>query len=219
MKPLYELYRPKSFAEVVGQDEALKKLDHLRRRGGLSGHVYWITGQSGTGKTTIARLIAAEVGDEWVIEVDSSDVMLDTVREWERRCYIPALGLAGARGQYVFLVNEAQELRRDILGRLNTLLETEVVQRKSTWIFTYTTENASDTLFEKGNARPFLSRVCDIPLSRLGLAKAFAERAKEIAQKEGLDGKPIEAYVKLAQKHHNNFRAMLTDVEMGAMCE
>jgi len=33
------------------------------------------------------------------------------------------------------------------------------------------------------------------------ILKAFAARAKMIAQQEGLDGKPLSVYVKLAQKH------------------
>ncbi len=40
----------------------------LAARGGLAGRAYWLSGQSGTGKTTIARLIAAEVADSFLIE-------------------------------------------------------------------------------------------------------------------------------------------------------
>jgi len=49
---------------VVGQDNTLKRIEVLRRRG-LSGRAYWLSGQSGTGKTTIARLIAAEIADDF----------------------------------------------------------------------------------------------------------------------------------------------------------
>jgi hypothetical protein len=54
-KPLYETYRPKQWSEVVGQDKVIKQIDLMRKRG-LSGRAYWISGQSGTGKTTIARV-------------------------------------------------------------------------------------------------------------------------------------------------------------------
>jgi hypothetical protein len=52
-------------------------------------------------------------------------------------------------------------------------------------------------------------------LSRSGLSEAFAERAREIAQAERLDGAPLERYVRLAKDCHNNFRQMLPKIEAG----
>jgi DNA polymerase III gamma/tau subunit len=59
MPGLADKYRPSSWSEVVGQDKTVSRLQALAKRGGLAGRAYWLSGQSGTGKTTIARLIAA----------------------------------------------------------------------------------------------------------------------------------------------------------------
>src|SRR4051812_38302867 len=64
MPALYEKYRPRTWSDVVGQEAAVNKLLALRDRVGFGGQVFYITGQSGQGKTTLARLIAAEVADD-----------------------------------------------------------------------------------------------------------------------------------------------------------
>ena len=69
------------------------------------------------------------------------------------------------------------------------------------------------------DAHPLLSRCVELQLSRRGLAQAFAARAREIAREENLDGKPLQAYVKLVQNSKNNMRAVLQQIEAGAMLE
>ena len=64
---LTERYRPQTWADVAGQDKVVSRIRALAKRG-LAGRAYWLSGQSGTGKTTIARLIAAEVASEWDTE-------------------------------------------------------------------------------------------------------------------------------------------------------
>ena len=49
MQPLFEKYRPRTWADVIGQEKIGRRIDVLRRRG-LGGRAYWITGASGTGR-------------------------------------------------------------------------------------------------------------------------------------------------------------------------
>ncbi|MHC4200042.1 MAG: hypothetical protein ACYSU0_08635 [Planctomycetota bacterium] len=80
--------------------------------------------------------------------------------------------------------------------------------------------DGQESLFEEQlDAGPLLSRCVPLALARRDLSKPFAARVREIATKEGLNGKPVGAYIRLAQTHRNNMRAMLQSVEAGEMLE
>lgn len=60
---LYRKYRPKSFSEVVGQESIVTVLKNALSLGRV-GHAYLFAGTRGTGKTTLARLLAKAVNCE-----------------------------------------------------------------------------------------------------------------------------------------------------------
>jgi replication-associated recombination protein RarA len=210
---LYERYRPRAFNDVLGQDKAIKALTSLRNRGGFGGRAYWISGSSGTGKTTIARLIAADLAESWhVEEVDAQDCTLDFIRQME-------VGFAyrgmGEKTGKAWIVNEAHGMRGAVLSRFLTALEQ--LPKHCAVIFT-TTKAGEQSLFEDmDDASPLLSRCFVVPMSARGLAEVFAARALEIARAENMDGRPLEQYVRLAKDCRNNLRMMLSQIEAGAM--
>lgn len=57
---LYRKWRPKSFADVVGQEHITETLRRQAAQGRLS-HAYLFTGTRGTGKTTCAKILARAV--------------------------------------------------------------------------------------------------------------------------------------------------------------
>src|SRR5215831_8704013 len=79
--PLAEKYRPKSFEEVIGQPKLVAQVQGLKARGGLGGRAYWLSGRSGGGKSSTARLIARDLADELNIEVsDARGLSIETLK-------------------------------------------------------------------------------------------------------------------------------------------
>ena len=54
---LYRRYRPQKFSEVRGQQHVIRALQNAVRDGRV-GHAYMLSGPRGTGKTTLARILA-----------------------------------------------------------------------------------------------------------------------------------------------------------------
>lgn len=80
---LYRAYRPQSFKEVRGQEQVTKTLEAAIKNKKV-GHAYLFSGGRGTGKTTVARIFARELGvsDKDLYEIDAaSNTSVDDIRE------------------------------------------------------------------------------------------------------------------------------------------
>lgn len=209
---LYEKYRPADLEHFMGNAGAIMKV----RKDLLSGwgsKTWWISGPSGTGKTTLARIIASFGADPFFVqEFDCADnLTAEAIRDIEESMYF----YGGARGGRVYIVNEAHGLWAGNVRKLLGLLER--LPSHVVFIFTTTQAGQKDLFAKQMDAGPLLSRCIQVELSETGLTEPFAARCKEIAMAEGLDGQPMEEYVKLARRCKTNFRMMLQEIESGVM--
>jgi len=212
MNHLYEQYRPATFGDVLGQERIVKRLDVMRNRAGFGGACFWVSGKSGQGKTSIARLIAGELADDFcVVEIDADALTPNTLRDIERDFHYSAMG----KGGRALIVNEAHGLKRHVIRQLLVTLES--LPDHVVVIFTTTIEGENSLFDDYDDASALLSRCVRLSLATQGLAQTFASRAAEIAKLEGLDGKPVSAYVRLVNENHGNMRAVLQAIESGAM--
>ena len=211
---LYEKYRPQTFADVVGQAKAVERIEKILTRG-WGGRAFWISGASGTGKTTLARIIAGMGADELCVrEYDSADALtMQSLDDIDREQNLYGWG----KGGRAYVVNESHGLRALTVRRLLGMLER--IPDHVVWIFTTTKEGEQKLFDDMIDASPLLSRCTEIRLTNQGLCKPFASRAAQIAREENLNGRPDSAYESLAKACKNNMRMMLQKIAAGEMID
>src|ERR671921_3010220 len=129
MASLYRRHRPRTFADVVGQEHVVRTLSNAIEQGKVH-HAYLFVGSRGTGKTSMAKILAASLNCEHgpttspcgrcescvsiaaatsldVIEMDAaSNNSVDDIRDLrERVAYAPVSGRSK-----VYILDEAHML-------------------------------------------------------------------------------------------------------------
>jgi DNA polymerase III gamma/tau subunit len=108
---LYKKYRPKTLDEVIGQDSVVDTLKGLIEDEKIP-HTIMLTGPSGVGKTTIARILAEHVGchKNDFFEINCADEGgIEMVRSIRQRMGLAPMGGGKSRA---WLFDEFQSLSR-----------------------------------------------------------------------------------------------------------
>ena len=192
---LYRKFRPDTFADVKGQDAIVKTLKNQIRADRI-GHAYLFCGTRGTGKTTIAKIMAKAVNCEHpvdgnpcnecptckaiaagtsmnVIEIDAaSNNGVDNIREIrDEVAYSPTTG------KYkVYIIDEVHMLS---IGAFNALLKTLEEPPSYVIFILATTESAKIPV-------TILSRCQRYDFRRIPM-ETIERRLRELADKEQVD--------------------------------
>lgn len=212
---LYEKYRPKRYEDVIGQSKAVDKIAQIRKSNGatLAGECFWITGATGTGKTTLARIMAAEVSTGFYTrELDGTALTIGDLRHIEDDWRYRPIGCKA----HALIINEGHGFTATVSRYLLTMVER---MPEYAIVIVTTTNDGEDMLFDKtDDARPLVGRFHNIQLARRDLAEVFAEAALRIAQAEQLDGnKNIADFIKLVRKCQNSMREVIVSIGDGVM--
>lgn len=217
MTPLSEQYRPRTFGDIAGHSKVKKLLDRLIAAGTLAGRAIWLSGISGIGKTTFSRIIAREVADPFNIEeLDAGGFTpadLERARDGWQTYGMDFTG--GKRNGRALILNEAHKLRADTVAAFLVALETDFHSHVIV-VFTTTIKGQLELFSAKHDAQPLVDRCTSIKLEA-DEPEAMARRVMEIAQREGLDGQPLDAYKLLLARCGYSMRRALGEVEAGAM--
>jgi DNA polymerase-3 subunit gamma/tau len=118
---LYRKYRPKTFDDIYGDQQVVEVLRAAIQKGEIA-HAYLFAGGRGTGKTSMARILARalETRDEDIYEMDAaSNRGIDEIRELRE-----GVATLPFNSRYKFyIIDEAHALTKDAWGAFLKTLE------------------------------------------------------------------------------------------------
>jgi DNA polymerase III gamma/tau subunit len=115
-------YRPTNLSELIGNKEVILTLKGMFKNKEAIPHSFLFYGSTGTGKTTVARIVAKELGcnENNIIEIDTAQFRgIDTVRDLRKNCQYTPLG----GGVKVYILDEIHKATGDAQNALLKILE------------------------------------------------------------------------------------------------
>ncbi len=183
---LYRKYRPQSFADVVGQDHIVSVLQAAIEKKSFA-HAYLFTGSRGTGKTSVARIVARELGanPEDIIEIDAaSNRGIDDIRALREAVRV----LPFSSPYKVYIIDEVHMLSKDAFNALLKTLE-EPPAHVVFILATTELDKVPETI---------LSR-CQVFTFKKPSERVLAETVQAVTEKEGIlidtDGAALIAFL------------------------
>lgn len=118
---LYLKHRPATFEDLVGNEETVEALQTMLKKNKVP-HTFLFHGESGCGKTTIARILASSLGcsQSDYSEINASDFRgIDSVRDIIQNAkYLPLQGAVK-----VYVIDECHKLTNDAQNAMLKILE------------------------------------------------------------------------------------------------
>ena len=200
---LYRKYRPQNWDEVIGQEHVVRTLTNALKLNRVS-HAYLFSGPRGTGKTTIARLLAKSVGcaDLDLIEIDAaSNRGIDEIRELR-----DGIKFAPTAGKYkVFIIDEVHQLTKEAFNALLKTLEEPPAHA----IFILATTEAHKV------PGTILSRVQQFAFRRLTIAEIIRKLQKIVeAEKIKIDENAVRLIAAYAGGSYRDAESMLEQLRV-----
>lgn len=201
---LYRKYRPQSFKEVLGQEHVVSALQGALKLGRVA-HAYLFSGSRGTGKTSVARILAKELGTTAadLYEIDAaSNRGIDDVRALRE-----AVLAAPFESRYkVYIVDEVHMLTKEAFNALLKTLE-EPPPHALFILATTEPEKVPETIQSR----------CQTFSFKRPSQRSLKEVAERIAKKEGFSIEPAaaELVALLAEGSYRDAQGILQKV-MGA---
>ena len=169
---LYRQYRPAKFDEVRGQDHVVKTLQAAIKNK-KTAHAYLFSGGRGTGKTTVARLLAKELGvtDSDLYEIDAaSNRGIDDIRALREGVHAAAF----VSPYKFYIIDEAHMLTKDAW---NALLKT-IEEPPAHVIFVLATT-------ERDKVPETIQSRCEVYTFKQPTREMLVEAVADVAKQEG----------------------------------